>query len=484
MAVVLGTDLGTTTITALAIDASDGAILGHSTAVNDAQTTSAHDRAHGYSEWDSRRIVEKACSCLRAVAEQLGARLPEVEGIGITGQQHGVVLVDKSLAPLTPLINWQDRRAEETLPGTCRTYVQEAAERVGQDAPLRAGCRLAAGYMAVTLFWMRERGLLPSEGTACFLMDYFAAVLTGKPPVTDPTCAASSGAFDIRRRQWDTPALTALGLPVQMFPKVRPSGDPLGTLAPGMAAATGLPAGLPVFVGIGDNQASFLGSVAERQDTVLVNVGTGGQVTAYTPRFTYDPFLETRPYVDEGYLLVSAGLCGGGAYALLERFYREVGSRLFGAPADHSLYQVMNDLAAGINPGADGLRCEPFFTGTRIQPELRGCWTGVSAENFTPGHLTRALLEGMAGALREGYERIEHLLQAAHTRLAGSGNGLRDNPVLAAILAEAFALPVLLPAHREEAACGAALLAALGAGIVPDLSSAGRLIRYADPSAL
>jgi sugar (pentulose or hexulose) kinase len=138
----------------------------------------------------------------------------------------------------------------------------------------------------------------------------------------------------------------------------------------------------------------------------------------------------------------------------------------------------MNQLAAGVPAGAGGLRCEPFFTGTRAQPQLRAAWSGVAADNFTPAHMTRALLEGMARTFREGYDLIAQPGRLACTRLVGAGNGLRENPVLARIVADAFALPVLFPRHREEAAYGAALLAAVGAGLYPDLEKAGRLVRH------
>ncbi len=479
MPIVLGIDLGTTKITALALDTHSGDIVAHATTLNQAETTSPTEKAQGFSDWDAHAIAAQACTCLRSVAEQLGDRPRDLAGLGITGQQHGVVLVNDTLNPLTPLINWQDRRGEQIDPGSAKSYVQRANELAGAEAPRRAGCQLAAGYLAVTLFWMKERGVLPSAATACFLMDYFGALLTGRRPVTDPTCAASSGVLDLTTGEWNREVLTALGLPPALFPDVRPSGEPLGALTPALARRTGLPAGLPVFVGIGDNQASFLGSVASRDDTVLVNVGTGGQVTAYTDRFLYDPLLETRPFPRGGYLLVCAGLSGGRAYAILERFYREVGVQIFGVPTAEALYPVMNQLAGRVPRGADGLRCEPFFSGTRAQPELRAAWSGVSAENFTPAHLTRALLEGMARAFGSGYASIRRVTNVPCRRLVGAGNGLRENPILAQLVAEEFGLPLACPRHREEAAFGAALVAAVGSGSCADGAAAGRLIRYA-----
>src|SRR5207247_5972401 len=119
---------------------------------------------------------------------------------------------DDGFAPLTPLINWQDGRANQPLPGTKQTYVQRAVALVGEDAPRRAGCRLAAGYLGVTLFWLKESAGLPKSATACSIMDYFAAALTGRPPVTDATCAAASGLLDVAAGDWDPATIAALGL--------------------------------------------------------------------------------------------------------------------------------------------------------------------------------------------------------------------------------------------------------------------------------
>ncbi|HEX5270471.1 MAG TPA: FGGY family carbohydrate kinase [Gemmataceae bacterium] len=477
MSVVVGIDLGTTTITALALSAESGDVLATVTVPNAAEMTSPEDRARGRSEWDARAIVDAACDCLRRVSQRIGANWARLAGLGMTGQQHGTLIVNE-LRPLTPFVNWQDRRGEEPYPGG-GNYVEEALRRAGDGAAARTGCRLAAGYMAVTLFWWRANRALPPDGQACFLTDFFGGLLTGSRPVTDPTFAASGGAFDLRAGAWDAGLIEALGLSPALFPEVRPSGAALGTITAAMAEPTDLPEGLPVFVGIGDNQASFLGSVADRDDSVLVNVGTGGQVSVYLDEFRYEPLLETRPFPGGGYLLAEAGLCGGRSHALLERFYRQVGEQLCGADPGEPLYAVMNRLSDSVPRGAGGLVCEPFFAGTRYDPGRRAAWTGVSAENFTPGHMARALLEGMARAFRGGYDAIGRLGGGGKSRLVGAGNGLRENPVLARCVADEFGLPLSVPLHHEEAAFGAALTAAVGAGLFPDLPAAGGLVRYA-----
>ena len=478
MPITIGLDSGTTTITALALDAERGEVVASATLPNDADITSPPDTAKGRSEWDAVRMGQRALEVIREVVSRLRTRRGEVAGIGLTGQQHGVVLVDHRLQPTTPFISWKDWRGLDPVPGGEETYVTRAEHLAGPGASKRTGCALATGFMGVTLFWMKESGVLPRKGTACFVTDYLGAMLTGAAPVTDPTMGASSGLLHLAERRWDPEMIRGLGLPPTLFPEVREGGDRFGALTAEAARLTELAAGVPVFVGLGDNQASFLGSVADRDATVQVNVGTGAQVSRYTDRIHDAPPLEVRPFPRGGYVLVEAGLCGGRSYATLRRFFQETGTHVLHATGEQDLFAVMNALAKGVPRGAGGLRCEPFFTGTRAEPARRASWSNISQENFTPANMVRALLEGMARGFRQGYRRIEVATGSACTRLVGAGNGVRENPVLAGIIAEEFGLPLAVPEHREEAAFGAALTAALGAGILPNLAAAGRVIRY------
>ena len=477
MPIVLGLDVGTTTITTLALDTDRGRVVARDTTPNDAETTSPSDKSRGFCEWDARRIAALACRSLQNVARSLAGGANELAGIGLTGQQHGVVLLNSGLNPLGPFVNWQDRRTEERQGPDGRTYLEQARTLAGEDARQRAGCELSPGYMGTTLYWMKTRGDLPGGAVASFLVDYVGAMLSGERIVTDATSAASSGVFNVRTGDWDNDLIDGLGLPETLFPELGEGSRPLGKLTTPMADATGLPAGLPVCVGIGDNQASFYGSVAELSDTILVNVGTGGQVAAFCDRFLYSPKLETRPFPN-GYLLASAGLCGGRTYAVLEQFFRQVGHLLIDSPAETPIYEAMNQLAASVPRGSDGLRCQPLFTGTRQDPDLRASWSGISARNFTPAHMTRSLLEGMARVFRGGFGEIRATSGRSYTRLVGSGNAVRENRLLADIVADELAMPLREPAHREEAAFGAALSACVGLAIFTDHDSASQIIRY------
>jgi sugar (pentulose or hexulose) kinase len=188
-------------------------------------------------------------------------------------------------------------------------------------------------------------------------------------------------------------------------------------------------------------------------------------VSVYRPGFTFHPQLETRPFPRGGFLLVSAGLCGGRSYALVEQFFRAVGSEIFGVQGAPSVYAAMNRLASAAPSGTDGLRCEPLFTGTRTEPARRGVISGVSPTNFTPGHFARALLEGMTRTFRTSYDLIAEHSPCWVNRLVCTGNGMRENQLLVQLVADAFALPLTLSPHQEEAAYGAARIAAVELGL-------------------
>ena len=196
---------------------------------NDAEITSPADAARGRSEWDAERMAQRATEAVRAVAGSLGPRRGEVAGLGLTGQQHGVVVVDGRSRRTGPFIGWQDRRGLDPLPGDDQTFLARAARLSGPATAARTGCALATGFMGVTLFWLKETGGLPATGTACFITDYLGALLTGGAPVTDPTMGASSGLFHLAERRWDSGDDPTPGAVPGLFPRGARGGGPVGS---------------------------------------------------------------------------------------------------------------------------------------------------------------------------------------------------------------------------------------------------------------
>ena len=274
--------------------------------------------------------------------------------------------------------------------------------------------------------------------------------------------------------------LAACHVPRTLMPDICESGTVLGGLSTAMARKTGLPAGLPVCNAIGDNQAAVLGSVPAGQPAIQINVGTGGQISWPVPRFTRLPGMETRYLPVKRLMLVGPGLSGGDAYAWVNRTAAKWLAAFGVERSADDIYARMNELVNELAeklPEDDLPVCEPLFRGTRWKPAARGEFHGVTFENFSLGHVARAVLRGIAQGMYTFYEAAGENRPRHLDRIVGSGNGLRKNPLLVREISRRFDRPVWFPTHTQEAAYGAALLAGASTGLWPDLETAGRKIR-------
>ena len=447
MSTLIGLDIGTTSISAVAAEVSSGALLRSVTVPNDGILPSPD----GVSRLqDPVRIVETALG----LKESLAAEFSPVAAIGVTGQMHGILYLDRAGRAVSPLYTWQDGRGN--LPYGKSTYAAHLSTRSCYP--------LASGFGLVTHFINREQGLVPSEAvTFCTIQDYIALLLARrKTPLLHASDAASFGCFDLEAHTFDRFAMEKLGFDNAFLPAVTAE-----------TAIIGQDGSIPVAAAIGDNQASVLGSLRENAD-ILVNIGTGSQVSAVVSAPVPFPAGAVRPYVDGKFLLAGSPLCGGRAYALLHRFFARC-AELFGGDG-RDIYTVMNDMAAE-QPEDHSLTVDTRFCGTRNDPALRGALSEISEDNFTPEQLTRGVLWGMTAELRGLYGEMPLLSPA--TGLVGSGNAVRKNPVLRRYLEEQFNLPLKLPVHREEAAFGAAVFAAAAAGVYWDIPAAqSALLHY------
>ena len=424
-----GLDIGTTTISAVAYD-SDRGVIASRTVKNDSFLT-----GESWERIQAPAVIEAAA--MESVAVLL-AEHPDVTAIGITGQMHGILYLDGNGTPVSPLYTWQDGRGDLPHPGG-GTWASQLSEQSGYE--------LATGYGLVTHAYNLHHGLVPKEATVfCTIHDYLAMKLAGRTrPVMDASDAASLGFF--RRGDFDRTALAKAGIDDCFLPQV--ADDPrLGVSA----------WGIPVYAAIGDNQASFLGATGGRTDVLLVNMGTGSQISLYSPDHLQTATLETRPFPDGGWLLVGASLCGGRSYALLENFFRQTVQMVNGS-AD-SVYDSMERLLDASVAPVDYPAVNTLFQGTRKNPTLRGSITGLSTDNFTPLHLLYGVMQGMADELYGMYRGYLDLGGKPPAVMIGSGNGLRKNRHLRRIMEKTFGCPLILSENMEEAACGAAIYAA------------------------
>ena len=368
-----GLDLGTTKISAVLIDTDPppGRVLGVVSREHGAGLPAARPFEHLQ---DPERILAAAREALRALDGPNGSAGPEAagwDGMCVTGQMHGVLYADARGQALSPLMSWLDNRAGQPHP---------AGGSWAQRLSAAAGRPIAAGYGAATHFYNRHHGLVPPRAAyLCTVMDWVTWRLTGGPngaagsaegptgagrPVTDATIAASVGLADPLTGRPDPRAMREAALDGLHPPEVVEAGSRVGS-TPGEG---GLPRGVPVFAPLGDNQAAFLGAVREVEAMALLNVGTGGQISAWLPAIPggeLDAGLEARPFPGGGVLLVGATLCAGQAYALLEEFFRAV-LEAFGGRAEEALYERMNALAGDSEAG--GARGDRWWTPASTGP--------------------------------------------------------------------------------------------------------------------
>lgn len=307
---------------------------------------------------------------------------------------------------------------------------------------------MATGYGIVTHFYHKVNGLIPSNAVSIMtIADYAVMRLCGLNKVKmHVSNAASLGCFDLQELEFDTDALNMLKIDPSILPETLQLPQALGCYQ-----------GIPVTAAIGDNQASFLGSGAD-DDTVLVNIGTGSQVSVTCHEYvSIGGSVELRPYLGSRYLLVGSSLNGGRAYALLENFFRKV-TALAGIEIE-SMYNAMGQAIANYKETAT-LRVSTLFSGTRSDPTACGCIANIRIDNFTPEQMILGFLSGITDELYSMYKTMS----LTKHRMMGSGNGLQKNPALISVVENMFNMPLTMTANTEEAACGAAMCFALACG--------------------
>lgn len=421
----IGIDIGTTSICGVAVDTVTGALIKSISKNSDAFIP-------GCAAWEKIQDVDKIITVAKSILDLLITE--DTVCIGVTGQMHGIVYTDLAGLAVSPLYTWQDGRGD--LPYEKTTY-----------AKYMGSC---TGYGAVTDFYNRVNRIRPEMAVSyCTIHDYFVMQLTGlKKPLVHITDAASFGCYDILSGKFtqDVPFDTIFDY-----------------------AVAGTYKNIPVSVAIGDNQASVFSALADNAYG-LFNVGTGAQISVVSNKPVAAENIETRPYFDGAYLLVGSSLCGGRAYSILKDFYKKAFS-YFAELDDNAIYAIMDKM---VQNAASSLDVDTRFAGTRADPLVRGSINGISADDFFPEELTKGVLNGMVTELFDMFNKM----QSEITALICSGNGVRKNSHLRMLAKERFGVDVLLPAHLEEAAFGAALFGAVSSGILKNAQEAQKLIHY------
>ena len=422
----IGIDIGTTSVCGILINTATGN-------VEKSVTKNSNAFIDGCADWEKIQSVNRIMTIAENILKELISS--DVAVIGITGQMHGIVYTDAEGNAVSPLYTWQDKRGN--LPYKDTTY----AKYLGSFS----------GYGNVTDFYNTENGLKPVNAASyCTIQDYVVMRLCGlKKPLMHTSDAASMGCYDLERNRFN------YAYDADITGDYRIAGEYNGT---------------PVSVAVGDNQASVFSTLADEND-ILINIGTGSQISVISDKPSDSAEVETRPYFENKYLLVGAALCGGRAYSLLKSFYAETFGYLKKID-DDEIYKIMNDMLKSAKKSS--FMVDTRFAGTRLNSDITGGISGITTENFTPSSLTSGVLCGMADELLNMYKQMG----TVKSGMVGSGNGIRKNKALVKIFEEKFGAKMKIPAHLEEAAVGAAMFGMISCGGFKNAADAGKIISY------
>ena len=426
---IIGIDIGTTSICGIVFDTDTQNIIASKTLPNNSfiKTENSYEKIQ-----NPEMIMNTVHEILNSFySEDIGA-------IGFSGQMHGILYTDSEGNAVSPLYTWQDERAAEE-------YYD------GKSYARYLGC--FAGYGLATDFYNEVNDLIPAGAEyLCTVADYAAMKLCGlKKPVIHITNAASLGCFDIENN--------CFNITNSRLPKVTAEFRAIGEYN-----------GIPVCVALGDNQASFIGSVSDAKNP-LINIGTGSQISWLSDGLVTAEGVENRPFDGKRYLAAGCALCGGRAFAMVEKLFREI-ANLVSDREVPSMYSAIDKIL--FEKAETSLSADCRFCGTRNDPSIRGGFNNISEENFTAADIALSVLYGMSDELHQMYKNGGKTAE----KLVCSGNGIRKNAALRKVVSEMFGCEIKIPLFEEEASFGAALAASVACGMSKNISEACSMIKY------
>lgn len=441
----LGIDVGTGGSRALLVDAAGRVQYSF---------TSAHEEMHMerplWAEQHPDDWWRASQAAVRGVLHAAGVNGPAIRGIGLTGQMHGLVMLDESGKVIRPALIWCDQRSQ--------TQVDFINAKAGAANVIRWTANpVLTGFTLPKLLWVRDHDPRSFERIRHILLpkDYIRFKLTGEL-ATDVSDASGTAMLDVVKRAWSPEMMSGLDLDPAILPRVHESSDLTGAVLPEAAESTGLAMGTPVIAGAGDQAASAIGNGIVEPGTVSCTIGTSGVVFAYLKEPAYDPQgrVHTFCHAIPGAWHVMGVTQGAGLS------FQWLRNQL----APKCSYDDLTREAETSPRGAHGLFWLPYLMGERtphLDANARAAWIGLTAKHRR-ADLIRAVLEGVCFSQNDGLEIIREL-GAAPSVVRLSGGGARS-PFWHQLFADIFNTPVAVLETQEGSAYGAALLALVGTG--------------------
>jgi xylulokinase len=441
----LGIDIGTGGSRALLVDEKGKLVAGF---------TAPHEEIRMerplWAEQRPENWWEAAQAAIRGVLKEAGASGDQVKGVGLSGQMHGLVLLDANQQVLRPALIWCDQRSQPQV-----DFIHQTVGRANVVA--HTANPMLTGFTLPKLLWVKDNEPQVFERVRKVLLpkDYVRFMLTGVH-ATEVSDASGTGLLDVVTRRWSTAMIERLDLDARLLPEVKESADVTGTVTRAAAAATGLKEGTPVVGGAGDQAASGIGNGIVRAGVASCTIGTSGVVFAYLDRPVYDPQgrVHTFCHAVRGKWHVMGVTQGAGLSLQWFRNHFAPGSD----------YDALIEEAKKAPPLSHGLFWLPYLMGERtphLDPIARGGWIGLTAKHGR-AEMIRAIVEGVSYSLKDCLGVIENMgvdVQAVRA----SGGGARS-PFWRQMLADVFGRGVATLENTEGSAYGAALLAVAGTG--------------------
>jgi xylulokinase len=464
VAYVVGLDASTTATKAVLVDA-DGTVVGIGTSEYGFDVPQP-----GWTEQSPELWWDGAVDAIRSVLSTTGVNGADVGAVGLTGQMHGLVLLDEGDRVLRPAILWNDQRTAHAC--------DEIREAVGPGRLIAiTGNTALTGFTAPKLVWVRDHEPEVWARVSHVLLpkDYVRLRLTGEHAL-DKADGAGTLLFDLEARDWSAEVLDALRIDRQWLPPTFEGPEVTGQVRTAAADATGLRAGTPVVAGGGDQSANAVGVGAVVPGVVALSLGTSGVVFATTEQALRDPAGQVHTFchaVPGRWHLMTVMLSAAGSL----RWFRDTV-----APGED--FGPLVAAAAEVPAGSDGLLFLPYLTGERSphpDPLARGAFVGLSI-GHDRRHLTRAVLEGVAFGLRDGLDQMIATGMPAPSQIRASGGGTAS-PLWRQVLADVLDSELATVSTSEGAAFGAALLGAVGAGWQASVEEAASAYVRVSPAA-
>jgi xylulokinase len=450
----LGIDVSTTGAKALLAD-EKGTVVASATTALSLQTPKPL-----WSEQDPNEWWDGTVKSIREALANARVRADEIAAVGLTGQMHGLVLLDKDNRVLRPAILWNDQRTA--------AECDEIRSRLGgREALVKAtGNDALTGFTAPKILWVRNHEPEVYARAALVLLpkDYVRLRLTGVAGM-DKADGSGTLLFDLPSRDWSSPVLDRLEIPRAWLPQTFEGPVPTGAISQEAAAATGLRAGTPVMAGGGDQAAGAVGAGAVEPGVVSLTLGTSGVIFASTKEPLYEPKGRLHAFchaVPGTWHFMGVTLSAAGSL----QWYRDTL-----APGES--FDALMDEAERVPPGSEGLLFLPYLSGERTpypDPLARGCFVGLTLRHGR-GHMTRAVLEGVAFSMRDCFALLKDAGLGAVSEVRVAGGGAKS-PLWRQICASALGVEMVSVNSTEGAAYGASLLAAVGAGAFPSVAAA------------